>query len=162
MKRLFTFLVSLSLLALCACSTQPAETSSPATSAEVSSTDSPLDLVEQLLAADVFSEPLDQLDSEIAPLVYQLDASVGPVDLRAYRSSGATCEEVAMFIFENEAYAASAHTGLTNYLASQVEINESYRPAQVQKLKNALLIQQDNTVLLVVANDWDAAAKLVE
>ncbi len=170
MNRTFALLLTLSLVSLCACSTQPSESSTPvsvsvsaSTSAD-SSVQEPaaLDIADRLLAANVFSEPLELLDPEIAPMVYQLDASLTPTALRAYRSSGATCEEVAVLDFATETDATAARTGMQAYLATQVEINRNYRPAQISKLEHALLEQQSNVLVMVVANDWSAAAQLLK
>lgn len=166
MKRLFACLVTLLLVLLCACGTQPAEpsTSVSDSGSAASSTQepSPLDIADQLVASRVFSEPLESLDSELAPMIYQLDSTLVPTELRAYRSSGATCEEVAVFVFATQADADAAHTGLKAYLDAQLGICRNYRPAQVPKLEHALLEQRDNVLVLVVANDWTAAAELLK
>jgi len=149
MKRLTVLLCALSLCLLCACggTAQPFAT----------------DLVDKILESESFSEPLEPLDDEIACFLYQLDAEqAGLTDLRAYRSSGATCEEVAVFTFETDEDAVDAQFVLAGYLAAQLESCRSYRPAQVPKLQHAILTQRSNSILLLVADDWSAAEEIVD
>ena len=47
---------------------------------------------------------------------------------------------------------------LEDYVAGQITANEDYRPAEIPKLENALVKQLQHTVLLLVANDYEAAA----
>ena len=51
---------------------------------------------------------------------------------------------------------------LEDYVASQIEENRDYRPAEVPKLENKWLEQRGSTVLLVVANDLKAAQDAVK
>ena len=51
---------------------------------------------------------------------------------------------------------------MPDYVQSQIEANEDYRPGEIPKLENALVSQQGSTVLLVVANDLDAANALLK
>lgn len=149
MKRLTALFCSLVLCLLCACGGSAA----PYTP----------DLVDRFLEGNVFSEPLEPLDDEIACFLYQLDPEQAKLtDLRAYRSSGATCEEVAVFTFKTDEDASAVHFSLAGYLAAQLESCRSYRPAQVPKLQHAILTQRANSILLVVADDWTAAAELVK
>lgn len=149
MKRLTALLCAAVLCVLCACGSDPQGFSS--------------DLVDKLLESDVFSEPLEPLDREIACFIYQLDAEqAGLTDLRAYRSSGATCEEVAVFTFETDEDAVNAQFVLAGYLAAQLESCRSYRPAQVPKLQHAILTQRSNSILLLVADDWSAAEEIAD
>ncbi len=149
MKRLTALLCAAVLFLLCACG----RTAQPFTT----------DLVDKLLENDIFSEPLEPLDDEIACFVYQLDAKQSNLtDLKVYRSSGATCEEVAVFTFETDEDANNVHFSLAGYLAAQLESCRSYRPAQAPKLQHAILTQRANSILLVVADDWAAAAELIK
>lgn len=122
-------------------------------------------LTDSLLTSDAFSEPLEELEAEIAWMLYGLeDAGIAPellTDLRAYRSAGATCEEVAVLLFSEETAAQTALNTLQFYLDAQIQTNKDYRPAEVPKLDQALLERRDTTVLLLVANNYEAAHKLL-
>ena len=149
MKRITALLCAAALCLLCACGT----TAQPFTPK----------LVNDLLESDIFSEPLEPLDKEIACFVYQLDPDqTNLTDLKAYRSAGATYEEVAVLIFEAEADASAVLTTMQSYLAARLADCKSYMPDQVPKLEHAMLAQRDNTILLLVADDWTAAQTLVK
>ncbi|MEG0596990.1 MAG: DUF4358 domain-containing protein, partial [Oscillospiraceae bacterium] len=51
---------------------------------------------------------------------------------------------------------------LKQRLADQKEANLEYRPMDMPKLDSAIVNQQGNSVLLVIANDADAASKALE
>ena len=147
MKRLTALLCALILCLLCACGGAAAPYSP--------------DLVDKFLEHDVFSEPLEPLDAEIACLIYQLDPEqVQLTDLRALRSAGATCEEIAVLIFETEADASTARSALEGYLAARLEDCRDYMPDQVPKLEHAILSQHTNTILLAVTADWITAISI--
>lgn len=149
MKRLTALLCSLILTLLCSCGSQTVQPFSPA-------------LERTLLESNIFSEPLEPLDMEIACLLYQLDPEqAGLTGLQAHRSAGATCEEVAVFTFETDEDAADAQFVLAGYLAAQLESCRSYMPDQAPKLQHAILTRRANSVLLVVAEDWAAAAEQI-
>ena len=67
-----------------------------------------------------------------------------------------------MLVFSSDEQARKALTALQDYVQSQIEANEDYRPGEIPKLENALVSQQGSTVLLVVANDLDAANALLK
>ena len=112
-----------------------------------------------------FSEPLETLDGETAFLLYRfsdygLEAEV-MTDCAVLRSSGATCEEAAVVIWQTEEQAIQAKEALEDYIQSQIEANVDYRPAEVPKLEEARVSRLKNTVLLVIANDMAAAEQAV-
>ncbi|MBE6972789.1 MAG: DUF4358 domain-containing protein [Ruminococcaceae bacterium] len=124
----------------------------------------PQDLPRTLLDSDTFSEPLEQLDADIIQPLYGLDESdLDPEQLTAatvHRSSGATCEELALLTFTDEGAAQTAVNALNLYITAQISSNRDYRPAEIPKLEKAFLEQRGTTVLLLVANDYESAYKL--
>jgi hypothetical protein len=108
---------------------------------------------------------LDPLEAELAFVFYGLeDAGLAPeqlVSASVFRSSGATCEELVLFTLADEAAAKTAANTLERYLASQIELNKDYRPAETPKLKQAFLERRGTDVLLMVANDYSAAHELL-
>ena len=137
------------LLGLASCGSQPASEPYQLTAT--------IDMVK----AGAFSEDLEELDADTAFALYKLaDEGINREDLMdasILRSSGATCEEAAVLMFSNSGKAESAKTALDAYVQSQIESNADYRPDEIPKLENALVAQADSTVILVVANDLDAA-----
>lgn len=120
---------------------------------------------QKILDSDVFSEQLEDLDLDTAWSLYQMEG-VGLsrdqfTDGVVYRSSGGTCEELALLMFQDEEAAKSAKSALETYLKGQIEENRNYRPAEIPKLEDAFLQQADNTVLLVVSTDTQGVKDLL-
>ena len=120
---------------------------------------------EDILASGAFSEELEELDLDTAFLLYKLgDAGLTREELTGglcRRSAGATCEELAVLIFDGEKAAEAAASSLQTYLEGQIASNTDYRPAEIPKLEGAWVEQRGNTVLMVVANDVQAAKDAV-
>ena len=104
---------------------------------------------------------LEEVDADTAFALYRLgDSGLVREDLKesaVLRSAGATCEEAAVLDFTSADKAKTAADALQEYLAGQMESNRDYRPAEIPKLENALVDLRGETLLLVVANDLDAA-----
>ena len=120
---------------------------------------------QDILNSGAFSEELEELDLDTAFLLYKLgDAGLSRENLTGgmcRRSAGATCEELAVLIFDDEKAAGSAAQALQTYLEGQISANTDYRPAEIPKLEGAWVEQRGNTLLLVVANDLQAAKNAV-
>ena len=69
-------------------------------------------MTRQLLETEALSEPLEPLDAELAFVLYGLEDAGLPLEqlisASAFRSTGATCEEVALFTFADETVAQTA------------------------------------------------------
>lgn len=111
---------------------------------------------EALLAGGAFSEELEEMDKAIFVRLYGLDEEK-LTDGKVYGSTGATAEEVAVLEFDGEEAAKAAVALCEERLAYLKESNESYRPQEMPKLEKAVIRQIGNTVLFLVANDYDAA-----
>lgn len=124
-----------------------------------------LSLPSSQLTSDAFSEPLEPLEPELAWALYRLeDFGLSMEEMTgviAFRSSGATCEELALFGFSDESAAKTACTALEDYLGTQIDTNRNYRPQDIPKLEHAFLEQRGTSVLLMVANDYKAADNLI-
>ena len=82
-------------------------------------------------------------------------------EIHSFRSTGATCEELALLTFSDETAAQAALTALEHYLTAQITANKDYRPKEIPKLEQAFLECRSTTVLLIVANDYNAANDLI-
>lgn len=120
--------------------------------------------VQALLDSGAFSEELEELDKDTAFVLYKLadyglDRLSGAV---VRRSAGATCEELAYLVLDSTDSAEAAEKALKSYVQRQIDENTDYRPAEIPKLENAYIARRGETLLLVVANDIEAAKKAVE
>ena len=116
-------------------------------------------------ALDKLSEELEELDGDTAFALYKLaDAGLEREDLKdcaVLRSAGATCEEAAVLVLSDNQKAKSAGKALFAYIDQQIAANEDYRPAEIPKLEDAVLDRRENTLLLAVAADTQAAKDAV-
>lgn len=117
--------------------------------------------VQTLLEAELFSESLEEVDSSVLYGLYGLDAGLMSSSV-AYLSTGATAEEVALFILNDAEDADTVQTACEKRVADQITACESYNPAEVTKLEGAVISVRDNTVLLVVGQDPAAVRDAVD
>lgn len=108
-----------------------------------------------LLDGGAFSEELEELEQAVYVRLYDLDEET-LADGKVYGSTGATAEEVAIFEFSGEDAAKEAVERCQERLSYLKESNESYRPQEMPKLEKAVIQQKGNTVLFLVANDYNA------
>ena len=124
------------------------------------------DDVNKIAEAGAFSEELESVDGDTAFALYGLaDAGLDRAqltDCAVLRSAGATCEEAAVLILDSEDAAQTAMTALDGYLQKQIDTNKDYRPEEIPKLESAWTSARENTVLLVVAEDVNAAMDAVK
>lgn len=117
--------------------------------------------VAALVEAGAFSEELEELDGDTAFVLYRFsDYGLSREDLKecaVQRSAGATCEEGAVLVFADADKAKTAADALKAYIQNQIDANEDYRPAEIPKLEGAMVDQREESLLLVVANDLEAA-----
>ena len=121
---------------------------------------------DKIAQAGAFSEELESVDGDTAFALYGLaDAGLDRAqltDCAVLRSAGATCEEAAVLILDSEAAAQTAMTALDGYLQKQIDTNKDYRPEEIPKLESAWTSARKNTVLLVVAENMNAAMDAVK
>jgi len=124
------------------------------------------DHAQDILDSGAFSEDLEELDADTAFMLYRLSECglerEKLTEATVRRSAGATCEELAVLIFDSIDSATTAKGALEDYIQGQITANEDYRPAEIPKLEKAWIDQRSNALLLVVANDLDAAKGAVE
>lgn len=120
---------------------------------------------QQIMDGGVFSEQLEDLDLDTAWSLYQL-AGAGLsrdqlTDGVVHRSSGGTCEELALLIFQDADAAKTAKGALETYLQDQIEENKNYRPAEIPKLEDPFLQQAGDSVLLVVSGNTETVKSIL-
>lgn len=150
-KFLFVFASALLAVSLTACGDNqaPVERFSPADDAQT------------LLDSGAFSETLTGIDTQVACARYSVDEATvtgGAV----YGSTGATAEELAIFIFDTPDHAQEALKAMGYWLEDQTEAMSTYLPLEVPKLEKAVLEVRGDSILLVVANDYAPVEKFLK
>ena len=112
--------------------------------------------LETILAAGVFSEELELVDAELVFGLYGLSADA-VTDCTAYLSTGASAEEIVLFTVADEAGVAAIEDACDWRIEDQTFGYKDYKPTEVPKIENAIVEVRGNTVLFVVANDWEGA-----
>lgn len=106
-----------------------------------------------------FTDDLTALGTAAAEKRYAAGAG-SVVACAVYAGTGATAEEFAVWKMKDEKSAETMLQNAKDLVKSQQETYADYRPAEVPKLKNAVLEQRDTVVVLCVSAD-DAGAKKV-
>ncbi|NCB64079.1 MAG: DUF4358 domain-containing protein [Clostridia bacterium] len=147
LRKILPIAIALGLL-LTACGAKPAAEYDPAKTAQA------------LVDSGAFSEELEPLDLDFLPTVYGVggDVTSGAI----YSSTGATAEEVVVLLMTAKADADHAFEQLEKRVEGQKAACEGYLPLELPKLDNAIVKQVGSSVLLVVANDYDAAQKALD
>lgn len=154
MKKTVCFLMAaLMLLVGTACEKEPEK--EPSFPAEVTT--------QTLLDSGAYSEQLEELDLDIAVMMFWLNGDVTEYEgSKVFYSTGATSEIAAVISIRDESKVPEVEQALKTWVESQIEAEKDYRPAEVPKLENAIIEARGFTVLLAVANDADKAIEAVE
>lgn len=122
----------------------------------------PSETTQALLNSGAFSETLEELDYEIAAMLFGLSGDAGQYEgTMLYYSTGATSEAVAVVCTQDADQTAAVETALNTWIESQIEAVQNYQPAEVEKLEHAIVETRGNTVLLAVAADWETAQSAI-
>lgn len=150
MKKMLCLLMALVLFAVAAgCGTPEPEVKEPFDPA----------IAQSLIDAGVFSAEMMEFDHN---LLFQL-----PEDAAGYQGSVVyfnvygISEVVAVMCAADEESAAAVEQALSSWVETNKVGESNYRPAEAEKLENAILETRGNTVLLVVAADAAKANSVI-
>lgn len=144
MKRLLCFLGA-ALLLLAGCSSGKGEATEYV----------PADTAQALLDSGAFDQQLAALDPDMAAAYLGLAAD--PEEAAVYTSLEGGYEELAVLKLSDGDAAKAALDALTAHVAAQAatEADVQYKPEDLPKLEKAMVRKVGNTVLLVVAADYE-------
>lgn len=114
-----------------------------------------------MLAGGAFTEELISVDTELGCAQY----AINPADCRQamlYLSSGATAEELALFEAVDADSLERIKDAVNNRLRLQTDSFESYQPSEVPKLDKAIVFTRGNYIILIVADDYESANKVLK
>lgn len=113
----------------------------------------------EIVAAISFEDKLELIDDDIAEAVYGFDDE-NVEESATYIGSGATAEEVTVVEFEKLTDADKAL--FEKRIQAQIKSYETYIPAEIERLKNAVVIYSGNVAVLCVSADSNEAKKVIE
>lgn len=116
------------------------------------------ELTDELLTQVDFEDELTELGKDMIPALYGVE---GAVEQRVYMSSGATAEEVAVFLFATEDEAQAGQEALEQRLESRKADFANYMPDEASRLDNAVLERSGCCVALCVSAG-DEARQIIE
>lgn len=100
----------------------------------------------------VFTEALTEIDKETACALYGIDETT-VTDCKVYGSTGATAEELAVFVLDSAEHADEAVTAFGYRIEDRKEGLKDYLPDEVGKLDQAVVEKRGSSVLFVVPAD---------
>ena len=150
MKKILCLLMALVLFAVAAgCGTPEPEVKEPFDPA----------IAQSLIDAGVFSAEMMEFDHN---LLFQLpEDAVGYQGSVVYFNVYGISEVVAVMCAADEESAAAVEQALSSWVETNKVGESNYRPAEAEKLENAILETRGNTVLLVVAADAEKANSVI-
>ena len=113
-------------------------------------------LSSQLEASGAFSDILSPVDIKIAATQYGIDL-IDVVESKVFCSTGATTEEIGLFKCTNDEAAARVKAAADERVKSQRTAYESYAPAEMPKLDDAIVTLKGVYVFYIVSADSSKA-----
>ena len=118
-------------------------------------------LGETLLNDITYTDEMAQIDLETAEMIYYFgDATITTACI--YEGSGATAEEIAIFECADATSADTVEGAVKERVEEQKESFESYVPEELVKLDAAVIVRNDNYVVLSVSGDAEQARQIIE
>lgn len=114
-------------------------------------------LADEILQSVEFEAPLTQMESGDAQSLYGFDE--GEAQVLAYVSSGAFTDELAI-ITPISITPAAAKENILSRQKVLISDYSSYRPQEVSKLENMVLLKDADRLILCFSNDVNAAGKI--
>lgn len=114
--------------------------------------------VDNLISGNIMSAEPEQVDSTVVLNSYKLSDSEVTV-IRAYMGTGVSAEEIVLFKCTN---VNKVKESVDSYLSSKKQAYDSYLPEESKKIENAVVRKYNEYILVCIANDSNAAKKLLD
>lgn len=146
MKKLMPIMMTLFLIvSLCACGNKQTK-------------DVTVDgLCSEILEKVTFDETPQKVDESVALTYYNLDADTAG-EFRVYMTSGGFVDEVSVW---KTSSVEVVRQKINDRIAEQKSSFENYRPEQLPKLDNAIVIQSGDYVVCCITSDSDNAKNTI-
>ena len=150
MKKTLLSLTLLLAFVLCACGGKSVSDETPDINQKA----------EALLNEIDYEDELSEIDEDMISLLYsELDLN-DVTDKKVYVSSGATAEELALFLCKDVDAARRVMSAATQRVLDQRESYEGYNPKEVLRLDSMKIMRRGNLVVLTVSSDPDKANEI--
>ena len=116
---------------------------------------------ETLTALDIFDEPLEKMDNDVARKLYQIEEDTVK-NMAVYTGTAAVVDEVSVWEAKDAAAATKIEEAVKSRIESQKTSYASYRPEEVPKLENAVTVRRGNYVVFCVSKDSGQASAAIE
>jgi hypothetical protein len=120
----------------------------------------PQKIADSIKSGAEFTDELTEISSDAAIKRYGLTQG----DLQSavvYIGTGSTAEEIAVFKAKDSNAAGGMLKKAQSFIQTQEDNYADYKPAEVPKLKSAVVEQKDNFVVLCVSADNNKAKSLI-
>jgi hypothetical protein len=121
----------------------------------------PAAAADKLVSSVKFTDEMSPVDKTTALKLYGLDQSAVS-DVKAYESTGATAEEIAVFEVKDEAAQEKVKKAAQRRIEDQRAGFRDYQPKEMTKLKNPVLVTSGNYVFLCICDDNAAVQKSID
>ena len=113
-----------------------------------------------LLTEIDYEDELNEIDDDMISLLYT-DLDLNDVtDKKVYVSSGATAEELALFLCKDETAAKRVMTAAQKRVMEQRDSYENYMPQEVLRIDLMKIIRRGNLVVLTISSYPDKAEEI--
>lgn len=119
------------------------------------------DIADALKDGGTFEEELNALDENMLSRVYNVSEDTLS-DWKVYIGSGATAEEIAVFIAKDEQSAQAVLSAVEERLSDRKDSYRDYVPKELPKLEDAVVLQEGNYVVFCVSGDSEQAKECLE
>lgn len=118
-------------------------------------------IADDLIGTIAFQDQMSELSQDTAIGIFGIAAD-DVVKAAVYESTGATAEEVAAFESKDEQTAERVKEKAEERIDTQRAGFQDYVPAELEKLKDPVLVQKGKYVILCVSNDNETAKKTID
>ena len=164
-KTLCAVLAAITVMcAFAGCGDSAASSTSDNNSAAAAQTDTTADVsaIGDKLKSDItYEDELVEFDDSKITSILGIDAAKYSKARVYVGSSGATPEEIDCFEAVDETAAADIKAVLEKRVESQKTLFEDYKPEQMDKLNDAVIISNGNYVYLSISNDSAKAKEII-
>ena len=140
---------------------EPAQTAAPAEPAQAQpASAAAADVADRLRNEITYVDSLNTISDAMVQKLYGI-APEKYTSGRIYIGGVSTAEEIACFDAADDAAAEEIMTACNNRIAAQIKALESYKPDELPKLRDPVLVKKGKSVFMCISNDNDKAKSII-